>query len=114
MAASFAVKGRPKDATEETTAPLTLRRFASRDAAAAYALKVNMAVWDDVWVEPEDRPPPPPEPTAPPPFPWSVHWEASFAYVVDSTGRKIASLLGSQKQREFVADIICSLGPPAP
>lgn len=51
---------------------------------------------------------------APPPFPWNIEWLGGYAYVVDATGRRIMSLLGTQKQREHVAEIICALKAEAP
>ena len=48
----------------------------------------------------------------PPPFPWNVQWVGGYAYVIDADGRKIASLLGSQKRREHVAAVLCDLATP--
>lgn len=96
----FVVKG-----IAEGGKPLTLRKFYNHHDACAYALAVNMDKWDDIWVEDvigQYRE----EPTAPPPFPWSVLWVDGRAYVTDSDGRKIATLLGTQKQREFVSELL--------
>lgn len=106
---SWEVRGRAKGVDGSDPAPLVLRRFREREAAARHALTVDMAVWDDVWIAESAVPDPPAEPTAPPPFPWSVYWAGGYAYIIDATGKKIASLLGSQKQREFVAGVLIDL-----
>lgn len=98
----FAIKGETKDG-----GILMLRRgFPTRDAAEDHP--IQMSLWKRVWVE-EIEPVPVPIET-PPPFPWTVQWIGVFAYVLDADGRRIASLLGSQKRREHVAEIICGLG----
>lgn len=101
----FFVRGRPKG---QASGRLTLRRFGRHEDAAAHALKVNLDVWDDVWVDRElvtVRP----EITGPPPMPWSAEWVGGNAYVIDATGKKIACLLGPQKQRELVAGFLCDV-----
>lgn len=87
----------------------TLRLFDTREEAESYP--VRMKNWKRVWVEAVLR--------AgqriidgPPKHPWTVEWTSSYAYVVDADGNKIASLLGPQKQREYVAEILCGLGAP--
>lgn len=88
---------------------MLLRRLATHAAAMAHAARVTLALWDDVRVVQAEESPPKPEPTEPPPFPWSVLWVAGRSYVLDARGAKIATLLGSQKQREFVAGILIDL-----
>jgi hypothetical protein len=44
-----------------------------------------------------------------PPFPWTLKWKDNFGYIEAADGRKIASLLGSQEQREFVGELICRM-----
>lgn len=109
VAACYEVCGSPKGHGRE--AMLVLRRFATEDDAVKHALKVNMDVWEDVWVRAGTKSVAP-EVTAPPPYPWSVLWQGGFAYIVDADGKKIGSLLGPQKQREFVAGIICNWRHP--
>lgn len=87
-----------------------LRRFETREEAEDHP--VVMRHWRRVWVAEREVQAPPPD--VDPPLPWTVEWTGGFAYVVDADGRKIASLLGSQKRREFVADVICSIGSDAP
>lgn len=48
-----------------------------------------------------------------PPFPWSVQWSerpggngASFAYLVDATGKKIAAIWAKPEARQAVAEFI--------
>lgn len=98
---------------------VVLRRFDTREEAEDHP--VVMKHWRRVWVaecEVADR-----LPDIAPPLPWTVEWVGGHAYVVDADGRKIASLLGSQKRREYVANVIYSIGqepvqppdtPPAP
>lgn len=87
---------------------VTLRKgFASEDDALSHP--VRLSHWKRVWVEEDSASVP--RGDSPPPFPWSVLWVGGFAYVVDAGGKKIASLLGTQARREYVADILCSLGP---
>lgn len=78
------------------------RGFPTREAAEDYPVKLSL--WKRVWIERE--------PDAPvytdPPQPWTVEWIRGFAYVLAADGRKIASLLGPQRQREYVAAIICN------
>jgi len=82
---------------------MVLRRgFMSRQEAEAHPVKLSL--WKSVWVEEMKATPKPIE--TPPPFPWTVLWCAGRAYLVDAEGRKFASLLGSQKRREFVAEIL--------
>ena len=96
--------------SKATGASLIIRRFATQDEAIEHALKADMRAWDDVWVEPGTWPAGSnPPPTEPPPFPWTVLWQGQHAYVIDADGRKIAVLLGSQRQREFVAEIIMNI-----
>lgn len=84
----------------------TLRRgFACYDDAADHP--VQMSLWKRVWISEVE--PAPVKIETPPPFPWNVLWVGGYAYVIDADGRKIASLLGSQKRREHVAEILCSL-----
>jgi hypothetical protein len=96
---SFEVRATSKATGKE----FTLRRFDDQQAAIAHALGADMNAWDDVWVAPVQKPP---AEFQAPKFPWAVEWVHGRAYVVDADGRKIASLLGSQQQREFVAAII--------
>lgn len=93
-------------------ATLCLRRnFKTHDAATAHALKVDMSRWDDIWVQPHV--PRIDVAFAPPTFPFSVEWSAQgHAYLTDANGRKLASLLGTQKQREWLAEILCRLASP--
>jgi hypothetical protein len=86
-------------------ATVVLRRLAMREEAENHPFV--MKHWRRVWVAEREVPPPPPDE---PPFPWTVEWTGGFAYVVDADGRKIASLLGSQKRREFVAGVIYEIG----
>lgn len=85
-----------------------LRRLEDQDKAIAHVLKANMEHWDDIYIvevaEKTSR-----EILAAPKFPWIVEWTRGFAYVLDADGNKIAVLLGPQKQREFVAEILCNL-----
>lgn len=39
-----------------------------------------------------------------PKLPWNVLWVGGFCYLVDRDGKKIATLLGRQDQREAVAE----------
>ena len=83
---------------------VTLRRhFPSRSAAEAHPVK--LARWKRVWVEQVDKASEPP--TGPPRTPWNILWIGGRTYVIDADNRKIATLLGSQEQREFVAGLLC-------
>ena len=105
---SFAVRGTPKGGG----AVLTLKSFDSHDDAINHALGVNLKYWDDVWVEKADRRRLPQRaPFVPPPFPWSVLWVNGHAYLAAADGRKIASLLGTQEMREYVANFLCDVEP---
>jgi hypothetical protein len=68
---------------------------------------VTLSRWRRVWVEEEPQAPKRNETS--PPLPWSIEWCGGFAYVVAADGTKIASLLGTQKRREFTAAILYSL-----
>lgn len=91
--------------------PITIRRFKRQDDAARYALTINMKYWDDVWVSEVAVIPPKSDRPFPPPFPWNVEWVGNYAYLIDANKNKLASLLGNQATREFVAGIICDLSP---
>lgn len=104
-AAEFAVLG----TAFGSSVPMTIRRHPTHDAAVTHALSLDMTKWDDVWVEKASPRPVKAERPYPPPFPWNVQWVGGYAYVVDANGNKLASLLGSQKTREFVAGIVCDL-----
>ena len=95
-----------KAETLEGNIKLLRRGFPSQDAAEDHP--VQMSLWRRVWVEPIESIQPKVETV--PPFPWNVTWVGGYAYVIDADGRKIASLLGSQKRREYVAAILCDLG----
>lgn len=100
----FAVKAEDKQGYVNT-----LRRgFASREDAEDHP--VQMSLWRRVWVE-EIEPKPARVDTLPP-FPWSVQWIGGNAYMVGADGRKFGVLLGTQKRRECVAEILCSLTAP--
>lgn len=88
------------------TRPMILRRFLDPHSAHDYAQNVNMKYWDRIWVEEiASRPDKNINPSAPP-IPWNVQWINGFAYLVAADGRKLASLLGPQAQREIVAGMI--------
>ena len=85
---------------------LTLRRgFASEDDALDHP--VRLALWKRVWVE--STPPSEPPDNSPPPFPWSVRWAGSLAYMVGADGKVFATLLGTHTRREQVAALLCGL-----
>jgi hypothetical protein len=90
----------------------TLRRgFASQEAAEDHP--VQMSLWKRVWIEQiKSEPAPKPMPTLPP-LPWD--WIAAgvadargsfHAYLVDSTGRKIAAIWGKDGEKQLIADKI--------
>ena len=76
--------------------------FATEDAALDHP--VQLAHWKRIWVE-EAREKEPPNDT-PPTFPWAVEWVHGRAYVLDGNGKRIATLLGTQRRREQVAEIL--------
>lgn len=107
--AEFAVRAETK-----TGDVFTLERhFKSQADAEGY--KVRGAKYRRVWIEKvppvqvEVRTKPEPSPDDPPPYPWTVQWRGNFAYIVDADGKKIASLLGSKKRKEYVARVLGSL-----
>ena len=91
--------------TNEGTTHILRKGFATKDAALDHP--VRLSLWKRVWVK--KSPPVVKKDESPPMLPWSVEWVGGYAYMVDSKGRKIASLLGNQKCREYVANIICAL-----
>ena len=109
MDVEFAVRAETK-----TGDVFTLERhFKSREQAEDHRVKGSR--YRRVWVEEMPRPAvevstkPEPRPDDPPPYPWSVQWRGNFAYIVDADGKKIASLLGSKKRKEFVAVTLARL-----
>jgi hypothetical protein len=87
---------------------LVLRVLGNRAQADIYAANASISDrWHKVWVE--ERAEKKPVEPALPAMPWSVLWQGGYAYIVDADGRKIMSLLGSQKQREFVASVVCDI-----
>lgn len=105
--AGFEVCGVPKAGGE----PLVMRRFTDEAKAVNHALAADMSAWDDVFVRPASVPVPA-DVTEPPPRPWTVLWTGAFAYIIDANGKKLASLLGPQAQREFVAAAVCDGNAP--
>ncbi len=88
---------------------MVIRRHSTHEAAAGHALRLDMAKWDDVWVEPVAKIAGKPERPYPPPLPWTVEWVGGYAYVVDAKGNKLASLLGDQRTKEYFAGVICDI-----
>jgi hypothetical protein len=87
-----------------------LRKYESRDDATAHALRVNMQNWDDVWIAEAVLPDIGPE--IMPPMPWNILWQNGWAYLIDANGKKLASIYGSQKSREYVAEkLLETFGP---
>ena len=85
---------------------MALRKgFATREAALDHPVKASN--WAKVWVEEMVAETPAIEDA--PPFPWTVEWTKGRAYVVDARGKRFASLLGTQKRREQVAEILYDL-----
>ncbi len=85
---------------------LTLRKgFASEGDALDHP--VRLALWKRIWIE---MSPPLEQPdNSPPPFPWSVRWAGSLAYMVGADGKVFATLLGTRARREHVAATLCGL-----
>ena len=90
---------------------MTLRRgFATREAAEDHPIQASL--WKRVWVEAIPKTPLPP--AALPPGPWTPNIVPAyggatfFAYIKDGNGRRIMSLLGRERERELMADFICS------
>lgn len=97
--------------THEGKTHILRRRFSSREAAKDHPVQASL--WKRVWVEaiPETAPLPP---ATLPPGPWTpdivpAYGGATFfAYIKDGNGRRIMSLLGRERERELMADFVCS------
>ena len=89
--------------THEGTTHILRKGFSSEEAALGHP--VRLSLWKRVWVEKSTTP----KPVEPPKPPFTVEWTGGFAYLLDSTGRRVASLLGTQANREHLAAILCSI-----
>lgn len=102
---AFAVVGTTKVLRERRT----LRRFPTEREAIEHALRADMRWWDDVWVEKCEPVAPKPEWTEPV-LPFRMLWVGGYAYLIDAEGRKLASILGNQRQREWMTERFIAAG----
>lgn len=90
---------------------IVIRRNLAEAAAVERVRKQDMTYFDDVQMRPTTaRTGAPRDPAQLPILPLRIEWVGGFTYIVDSTGRKIGTLLGSQATRDFLAGLLYDAG----
>lgn len=90
---------------------IIIRRNLAEAAAVERVRGQDMTYFDDVLMRPTTaRTGQPGNPGQPPAMPLHIEWVGGFTYLVDASGRKIGTLLGSQGTREFLAGLLYDAG----